>query len=213
MKSRIRMWLMVGGVAGVMGVGAGARAADQPASNPAPAPVAATNWVDPASIAVKVHRINQTEIDVASRARDQGESARVKTFATQIIRDHQRADRSLAAYAKTRKIDLSGSAGAGSEDPSKQNGTDDADDMHMAATVKQLKGMTGAELDRAFVAAMVVGHEQAIQMVNNASASTKDRDLVALLNGFRPTLERHRRMAVTLNNTLAGTSSVAADKR
>jgi putative membrane protein len=213
MKSRIRMWLMVSGVAGVVGVGAGARAADQPASNPAPAPVAAANWVDPASIAVKMHRINQTEIDVATRARDNGESAKVKSFAAQIIRDHQQADRSLAAYAKKRKIDLSGSSGTSTEEPNRQNGSEDANDMHMAATVKQLKGMTGGELDRAFVSAMVVGHDQALQMVNNASANTKDRDLVALLNSFRPTLDRHRRMASTLNNTLAGTSSVAADKR
>jgi len=67
MNTAMRTWLVIGSVAGAMTVGAGARAADQPPPPSAPAPVAAANWVDPATIAIKMHRMNQTEIELATR--------------------------------------------------------------------------------------------------------------------------------------------------
>jgi len=196
-----------------------AGAAKQPATGAAtgltaPA-VGSAQMGDPTWIATKLHRINQGEIKVANIERAQGESAKAKAFATQIARDHERADRQLMAYAKQKKIDLNAVPTTGESDDSRDRAasSEDEDDIQMQVTLKELKALKGADLDRQFVSTMLNGHAKAMDLVRNARAATRDRQLQALLDGLLPALENHHRLAAMLNNTLGGTSSIEPTHR
>lgn len=268
MRSR-QMWLMIGGLAGTLGLGTFAVAADeapttQPTTQPntqgeqattpprkqpntipsaqttprtdrqttptedpqrsgiavpgnaakqAASAVGTGQMGDPTWVATKLHRVNQGEIKLAKIEREQGESAKAKSFAAQIVRDHQRADRQLMAYAKQKKIDLdavpttSGESDSGNRDRAVASG-EDADDVQMQVKMNELQKLKGAELDRQFASTMLDGHAKVMDLVRDARAATKDRQLQALLGGLLPTLENHHRIAAMLNNTLGGTSSV-----
>lgn len=183
------------------------------AAKRAASPVGSGQMGDPTWIATKLHRVNQGEIKIANIEREQGESAKAKSFAAQIVRDHQRADRQLMAYAKQKKIDLdaapttSGESDSGNHDRTVAS-AEDADDVQMQVKMNELKKLKGADLDRQFASTMLDGHAKVMDLVRNARATTKDRQLQALLGGLLPTLESHHRIAAMLNNTLGGTSSV-----
>jgi uncharacterized protein (DUF305 family) len=81
-----------------------------------------------------------------------------------------------------------------------------ADEMAMDAEMKRLQSLNGAELDRAFLASMVSGHDKAIDFVRSARGAAHDTDLANLLDQLLPSLQKHRDMATTLTNSLHGTS-------
>src|SRR5258708_39585215 len=54
-----------------------------------------------------IHLADQTEIEMATFAKDNSSSQQVKNVADRLIKDHQSADEQVQTFAKTHKIDLS----------------------------------------------------------------------------------------------------------
>ena len=204
-----KKWLLIAGMAGLLP--AAVAVADDSTGNNNAVPTAAPSMpvapIGESDLTIpKLHQINQMEIKAGQLAQRHGESARVKQYAAQMVRDHQSADRQVMAYAKKHKIDIGMQASAKAENKLNATTPEAADDPAMQAEMTRLESLKGAELDRAFLTAMVSGHDQAIAMVRSASAATSDRDLSGLLNQLLPTLQKHRDMAATLLNGLHGTS-------
>jgi len=162
---------------------------------------------DPTWIAVKLHRVNLMEIKAGKAEQAKGVSPRVKSLASQIVRDQQMADRQLAAYAKKRKISLNGSESGPVENNDNIASSEDQDDLQMQADLRALKAHKGRDMDQAFLTTVIVGHDKAIELVRGARQATKDTELATLLDQVLPSLQGHRDSAATLNNAINGTSS------
>ncbi|HEX3694142.1 MAG TPA: DUF4142 domain-containing protein [Polyangia bacterium] len=180
---------------------------NQAPSPPTTATLPAAQNGDPTWTAVKLHRLNMMEIQAGKAEQANGQSPRVKSFAAHMVRDHQAADRQLAAYAKKHKITLRGSEFGPPQNDDNTASGDDAADLQARADLKALKQHKGRDMDQAFLTAMITGHDNAITMVREARAATTDSELSSLLDQLLPSLQRHRDTASTLNNAINGTSS------
>jgi len=224
----MKMTTLACGLAGLMGTATMARANnDQPSKGtaqdmadpgsdettkelgevpPTVPPTANVDNGDPTWTAVKLHRLNLMEIQASQAEQAKGLSPQVKSLASHIARDHQMADRQLAAYAKKHKISLKGteSPKANVDYP---GSADDNEDLRAESDLRQLKAHKGRDMDQAFLTAMITGHDRAIALVRAVRVVTKDSDLANLLDGLLPSLQSHRDQAATLNNAINGTSS------
>ena len=162
---------------------------------------------DPTWVAVKLHHANKMEIDLGNYELQNGQSPKVKNFAARIVRDHEMADRQLAAYAKKAKIDLEGSPTGGADKRDNAASSEDAEDVQMHSDMEHVKSLKGADLDKSFVSTMMTGHDKVIDMVRVAQGTVGDAQLKSLLDQTMPTLMRHRRVASTLVTAISGTSS------
>jgi len=114
------------------------------------------------------------EVAVGKIAQDKAVSRRVKSFATMMVTDHTKAGDDLAALAKTKNITLPA--------------TPDADAQKKA---DDLSKKTGKDFDKAYVDAMVAGHEGAVKLFTDASQNCKDADLKDFATKTLPTLKMH----------------------
>jgi putative membrane protein len=149
---------------------------------------------DTAAVLGKLHHGNQMEIDMGKLAQEKGESKDVKAFGKALVKDHSAADKKVTALAKEQDIDLSANT------PSMP-----MDDMN------KLKGMSGAEFDRAFAQAMLDDHQKDVDDAKAAQERTTDPKLKKLLTATIPVLEKHRDTARKLvaSTGAGGTASTA----
>ena len=57
---------------------------------------------------------------------------------------------------------------------------------------------SGAEFDKAFALQMVEDHQKALDLVDSSSVSTQDEGVRTLLNGLKPVLQAHKKIAQAL---------------
>jgi putative membrane protein len=114
------------------------------------------------------------EVNAGKMAQEKATSTRVKNFAAMMVTDHTRAGDELAALAKAKNITLPA--------------TPDADAKKKA---DDLSKKTGKDFDKAYVDAMVDGHEKAVKLFTDASQSLKDSTLKAFAVKTLPTLKMH----------------------
>ena len=114
------------------------------------------------------------EVAAGKMAQDKAAGKRVKEFAAMMVTDHTRAGDELAALAKTKNITL-----PAAPDADAQKKADD------------LSKKTGKDFDKAYVDAMVDGHENAVKLFTDASQNCKDADLKAFATKTLPTLKMH----------------------
>ena len=114
------------------------------------------------------------EVNAGKMAQEKANSSRVKRFAAMMVTDHTKAGDELAALAKTKNITL---PAAPDDDAQKK-----ADD---------LSKKTGKHFDKAYVDAMVDGHEKAVKLFTDASNNCKDADIKAFAAKTLPTLKMH----------------------
>ena len=114
------------------------------------------------------------EVAAGKMAATKATSARVKGFADMMVTDHTKAGDELAALAKTKNITL-----PAAPDADAQKKADD------------LSKKTGKDFDKAYVDAMVDGHESAVKLFTDASQNCKDADLKAFATKTLPTLKMH----------------------
>lgn len=86
----------------------------------------------------KLHQINLMEIQLGQLAQQKASSAKVKSFGERLVRDHQMADREVAALAQKRNIELVAPQPRASDEAQKLRMQD-----QMAA---RLKSMTGRKV-------------------------------------------------------------------
>lgn len=128
----------------------------------------------------------QAEIELADLAMKQGESAAVKTYASQIKADHQAAAAELRRLAGAKHVSLSTKPG------------DNA-----AATKQRLSDLDGEAFDRAYAEEMVSAHQNAVNLFTTASESA-DAPVKAFATKTLPVLKTHLQRAQDLQKSVGG---------
>ena len=144
---------------------------------------------------------NEEEVRVGRLAVRRGESAAVKRYAEMLVRDHMNNNREVRSTADRLGINLldasqvqemldreQGARGAyPGPDPSEQiPPIEDAKDP-----LAELEILEGAAFDRRFIELMNQGHEELIQMVEDAQRTVTREDVRSLLARTLPRLRQH----------------------
>ena len=144
-----------------------------------------------AQIAQIVLTADTVDVDYGKLAVKKTKNAEVKAFAETMIRDHTAVNDKAAALAK--KINLTPEA----SDTSKSLKSD-GDKM-----LAKLKGMHGAEFDKAYIDNEVTYHTSVIGALNTVLLpNAKNAELKALLESGKPIFESHLEHAKTLQKSL-----------
>jgi putative membrane protein len=138
--------------------------------------------VDRAQILGKLRSINQTEIRVGQLAEDRGATTEVKDYGRKIVTDHKKLDDDVTKFAGTYNVTIA------DIQPSDEDKT----------TLDDLENSTGVDFDKKFLATMIKGHEDAINLVKTARSETKDAKFKNFLATVIPGLEKHEATAQKL---------------
>lgn len=112
------------------------------------------------------------EVAMAKLAQQKAEHADVKAFAEKLEKDHTQANSELTAIAERKKITVPASV--------KPN-----------AVHARLEKLSGAEFDRAFVAAMLDDHQKDVKAFERAANGSGDAEIKAFAAKTLPTLKEH----------------------
>jgi putative membrane protein len=133
----------------------------------------------------KVADVGMTEVKLGQMAQDKAISQRVKDFGAMMVKDHTAAGDELKNMAKQKNVTLPETM---SNDHQKK--TDD------------LNKKTGKDFDKAYIKAMVDGHQSAVSDFEKASKNTKDADVKAWVDKTLPTLRMHLDSAKAIQKSL-----------
>ena len=122
----------------------------------------------------KVADVGMTEVKLGQMAQDKGTTQRVKDFGGMMVKDHSAAGDELKGLAGQKNVTLPSTVGA---DHQKK-----IDDLNKKA---------GKDFDRAYIKAMVDGHQSAVNDFEKASKNTTDADVKAWVDKTLPTLRMH----------------------
>jgi putative membrane protein len=144
-----------------------------------------------ADIISVIHAVNQGEVDAGKLASTKASNADVKSFASEMVKDHQAMD------AKGSKL----ASGAGS---TAQNRLSDSVTSANQATSAQLQSAgSGAAFDKAYVDAQVTGHQNALAFLQRAENSAQSADLKKLITSVIPDVQKHLDRAKSLQSKVA----------
>ena len=129
------------------------------------------------SFVSKASQDGMTEVKLAELASQKSQNDAVKQFASHMASDHSTANSELESLAKQENIPVA----------------DKLDAKHQAK-VDALSKKSGAAFDKAYAAAMVKAHKQAVALFKSGSKSS-DQNIASFANKTLPTLESHQRMA------------------
>jgi len=170
-----------------------------------------------------IHHANQSEIDLASVAKQNAGSSQVKDFADKVSKDHKSADDQVLAFANSHKIDLaaaqnqmkamkdapasgsqSGVGGGSAGDQGMKSGASHEQAMAAhKAEVDKLRTLKGPEFDREYTRVMVQDHQKVIDKLTTARSRISDPELGALVDKLLPTYKQHLAMAQKLQDNLS----------
>jgi putative membrane protein len=146
-------------------------------------PAATQSFIDKAAVT------NKYEIDTSELALKYGKSPDVKSFAQQMITDHQKVGEDFKAALADAKI----------EPPA-----DSLDIAHAAKYAKLRLFTTEAGFDSAYVDAQLQAHEDAVATFKDYAANGPTPPIKSFASKTLPTLEHHLEMAKSLHaKTLA----------
>lgn len=123
---------------------------------------------------VKVADVGMTEVKLGQMAQDKGMNPRVKDFGAMMVKDHSAAGDELKNLAGQKNVTLPATVG----------------DDHQKK-IDDLNKKSGKDFDKAYVKAMVDGHQSAVNDFEKASKDTKDADIKAWVDKTLPTLKMH----------------------
>ena len=135
--------------------------------------------------AEKASRMGMAEVQLATNVSNRAQTQEVRSFAQQMIADHNRSNQELASLASRKGIDPPA----------------DVLPEHKALD-EQLAKLTGPELDRAYMEAMVKDHEKAAAEFESASQQLTDPDLKAWAAKTLPVLHQHHKTAQDILATI-----------
>jgi predicted outer membrane protein len=139
-----------------------------------------------------LHEGNQMEIEGARLALERGQAERVKTYARLLTKEHQRCDKQLMDYADQKQFDH------GSFEDGKQEATD--------GPLERLRVRQSQNFDRAFILAMVREHGKMIDALKSTMQESRDTDLLRLLSGQLPVLEKLKKAGEAILTRLPANS-------
>jgi putative membrane protein len=117
------------------------------------------------------------EIELGKLAQTKAQNAEVKKFAAMMVTDHTKAGDELKAIGKKKDF----------------KPATEMDSSHKA-TMEKLKGLSGADFDKAYVDAMVDDHEDAVDLFEGQAKDGKDAELKAFAAKTLPTIQGHLKM-------------------
>jgi putative membrane protein len=127
-----------------------------------------------ARFAVQAANGGMAEVELAKLAQQKGTDKQVKAFAAMMIKDHSMANMEMTELANTKKITLPGTINKEAQD-----------------LKKELAGKSGAEFDKAYVAAMVKDHQEDIELFEEARKKVNYPEMTALIDKALPMLRLH----------------------
>jgi len=140
----------------------------------------------------QIHAANQEEIDLGKLAQDKAQNADVKKFASDMVSDHSAADQKLTDLAKRINLDLN----AAPRDPIEQALSAKSDECK-----RNLRSMSGAQFEVAYVAPQVDSHTLVLKMIDEGQ-KTASGDAKKLLEEIKPTVESHLEHSKSLQRGL-----------
>lgn len=117
------------------------------------------------------------EVELGKLAQTKAQNAEVKKFAGMMVTDHTKAGDELKALGKKKDF----------------KPATEMDSSHKAI-MEKLKGLSGAEFDKAYVDAMVDDHEDAVDLFEGQAKDGKDPELKAFAAKTLPVLQGHLKM-------------------
>jgi len=133
---------------------------------------------DDKKFAMKTAEGNLAEASLGGMAASKTTNADVKAFAQRMQTDHTNANNELMAWAKSKGLDL----------PTQPN----AEAQKMS---DDLAKKNGAAFDKAYMEAMVKGHDKVVAEFKAEQKKAKDADLKAWVDKTLPTIEDHDKSA------------------
>jgi putative membrane protein len=141
-----------------------------------------------ADIISVIHAVNQGEVDAGKLASTKASNADVKSFAREMVKDHE-------------AMDAKGSKLASSAGGTAQNRLSDSVTSANQATSSQLQSAgSGAAFDKAYVDAQVAGHQNALTFLQRAQSSAQNADLKKLISSAIPDVQKHLDRAKSLQS-------------
>jgi putative membrane protein len=153
-------------------------ATDTPATTTTATSTASTLGTDDATFVSQTAQGGMAEVALGQMASTKATNPDVKAFADRMVTDHSKANDELKQLAQTKGATL----------PS------DVDQESKDAAGKLSKA-SGKEFDKAYIDAMVKGHEAVVKAFEKESKDAKDPDLKAWVTNTLPTIQDHLKMA------------------
>ncbi|MNI60047.1 hypothetical protein D3C87_369120 [compost metagenome] len=125
------------------------------------------------------------EVELGKMALEKSSNAKVKEFATMMVKDHGMANTELMAIAKLKNITLPSTV----------------DDEHKQK-MDDLSKKTGADFDKAYVDAMVSGHKSTLKLMEDEAKDGKDADLKSFATKTAPIVQSHLVMINKINDSM-----------
>lgn len=138
-----------------------------------------------AEFATKAAVGGMAEVELGKLALTKTSNAAIKSFAEMMVTDHGKANEELMAIAKMKNITLPAMV----------------DDEHLKK-MEELKAKTGADFDKAYVDAMVDGHESTLKLMQDEAKNSKDADLSSFAAKTGPVVETHLNMIKKIKDSL-----------
>jgi putative membrane protein len=133
----------------------------------------------------KVADVGMTEVKLGQMAQDKGSNQRVKDFGGMMVKDHTAANDELKNLAGQKNVTLPATV---SNDHQRK--------------IDDLNKKSGRDFDKAYMNAMVDGHQSTVNDFEKASKNTKDADVKAWIDKTLPTLKMHLDSARAIKKAL-----------
>ena len=144
-----------------------------------------------AQIAGIVVAANTADINAGKLAKSKSSNKEVKDFANRMVIDHTGVNKEASALVKKLKVKPEDS-------PTSKSLKDDG-----AAMVKKLKGLKGAEFDKAYVDNEVAYHQTVLDAIDKTLIpSAKNAELKELLTKTRPVIDDHLQHAKKMQSSM-----------
>ena len=114
------------------------------------------------------------EVALGKLALTKTSSAKIKDFANMMVTDHGKANAELASIAKGKNITLPATVDAGHQ-----------------VKMDSLSKLSGKDFDKAYVAAMIEGHQKTLALMQSEASSGSDADFKAFAAKTAPTVQMH----------------------
>jgi len=137
-----------------------------------------------ASFMTGVADVSMAEVKLGQLAQDKSSNARIKAFGEMMVRDHSKANDELKALAGKKNVTLPAKIG----------------DAHQKK-YDDLSKKSGKDFDKAYINAMVDGHEAAVSDFKKQTDNS-DADVKEWVNKTLPTLQMHLDSARAIKKAL-----------
>jgi putative membrane protein len=136
---------------------------------------------------------NLMEIRLGQVAQSRASNSAVRQFGQRMVDDHTRMQNQLTAVVSNTGVPF----------------TPAMDSRHQQQA-SRIEGLSGAEFDRAYMQAMIQGHQEDVTQFQTQSQSARSTQIRNLASGSLPTLQQHLSLAVQVGSQVgADTTNVA----